>query len=58
MKKLWKKPSFEVLDVSSTMGGSGNATCDSYDTSDQPGKNPNTHDGRGNVKWSSGGCGS
>jgi hypothetical protein len=45
MKKQWVTPVLEVLDVSLTMGGPGNATNDSYCTNNQ---NFETHDGRSN----------
>ena len=46
MRKMWKKPELEILDVSMTMGGPGNATVDSYCTNNQDFE---THDGRSNM---------
>ena len=45
MKKEWKQPVLEVLDVSQTMGGPGNAIVDSYCTNNQDFE---THDGQSN----------
>jgi hypothetical protein len=45
LKKTWKQPVLEVLDVSMTMGGPGNAIPDSYCTNNQ---NHETHDGMSN----------
>ncbi|WP_396334506.1 paeninodin family lasso peptide [Alkalihalobacillus sp. MEB130] len=45
MKKSWRQPILEVLDVSLTMGGPGNAAPDSYCTNNQ---NHETHDGQSN----------
>ncbi|SES10033.1 paeninodin family lasso peptide [Salipaludibacillus aurantiacus] len=45
MKKTWKEPSLEVLDLSMTKGGPGNAIDDSYCTNNQDFE---THDGRSN----------
>ncbi|MEH6908278.1 paeninodin family lasso peptide [Neobacillus drentensis] len=46
MKKEWSKPVLEVLDVSMTMGGPGNAIADSYCTNNQDFE---TQDGRSNM---------
>ena len=46
MKKPWKKPGLEVLDIRMTMNGPGNANADCFDVSD--GKHE-THDGRSNA---------
>ncbi|VEF49086.1 Uncharacterised protein [Bacillus freudenreichii] len=46
MKKSWTLPRLEVLDVSMTMNGPGNANADCFDVSD--GKTE-THPGRSNA---------
>ncbi|MGP4106315.1 paeninodin family lasso peptide [Virgibacillus sp. L01] len=46
MKKVWKQPMLEVLDVSMTMNGPGNANADCFDVSD--GKEE-THEGMSNA---------
>lgn len=46
MKKVWKTPVLEVLDVSMTMNGPGNANADCFDVSD--GKSE-THPGQSNA---------
>ncbi|MCL6571514.1 MAG: paeninodin family lasso peptide [Bacillus sp. (in: Bacteria)] len=46
MKKQWKKPMVEVLNISMTMNGPGNANADCFDVSD--GKTE-THPGRSNA---------
>ncbi|WP_209122928.1 paeninodin family lasso peptide [Alkalihalobacillus sp. BA299] len=37
MKKTWKKPMLEVLDVSLTMNGPGNAVPDCFDVGENNG---------------------
>ncbi|WP_431800736.1 paeninodin family lasso peptide [Halobacillus andaensis] len=44
--KEWKQPFLEVLDVSMTMNGPGNANADCFDVSE--GKHE-THDGQSNA---------
>ncbi|MFB4168917.1 paeninodin family lasso peptide [Virgibacillus sp. JSM 102003] len=46
MKKVWKQPMLEVLDVSMTMNGPGNANADCFDVSDGLDE---THEGRSNA---------
>lgn len=46
MKRTWEKPMLEVLDVSMTMNGPGNANADCFDVSD--GREEN-HEGRSNA---------
>lgn len=46
MKKAWKQPNLEILDVSMTMNGPGNANADCFDVSE--GKSE-THPGRSNA---------
>lgn len=46
MRKDWKTPVLEVLDIKMTMNGPGNANADCFDASD--GKHE-THDGRSNA---------
>ncbi|WP_135122130.1 paeninodin family lasso peptide [Jeotgalibacillus proteolyticus] len=46
MKKQWKAPVVDVLDISMTMNGPGNANADCFDVSD--GKSE-THEGRSNA---------
>ncbi|WP_134163570.1 paeninodin family lasso peptide [Evansella clarkii] len=46
MKKKWNNPSLEVLNVSMTMNGPGNANPDCFDVSE--GKSE-THDGQSNA---------
>ena len=46
MKKTWNVPVLEILDISMTMNGPGNANADCFDVSD--GKSE-THDGRSNA---------
>lgn len=46
MKREWKIPTVEVLDISMTMNGPGNANADCFDVSD--GRNE-THPGRSNA---------
>lgn len=46
MKKTWEKPVLEVLDVSMTMNGPGNANPDCFDVSDGL---EETHEGRSNA---------
>lgn len=46
MKKKWNNPSLEVLNVSMTMNGPGNANPDCFDASE--GKSE-THDGQSNA---------
>lgn len=55
MKKIWKAPVLEVLDVSMTMNGPGNANADCFDVSD--GKSE-THPGRSNASCKDKGGGS
>ncbi|MEC5424049.1 paeninodin family lasso peptide [Virgibacillus sp. C22-A2] len=38
MKMEWKKPVLEVLDISMTMNGPGNANADCFDVGEAPGK--------------------
>ncbi|WP_035665580.1 paeninodin family lasso peptide [Halalkalibacter akibai] len=41
MKNTWKKPMLEILDVSKTFNGSGDAIPDCYTTENpQPGRSP------------------
>ena len=37
MKKIWKKPELEVLDIRMTMNGPGNANADCYDVGEANG---------------------
>ena len=46
MKRSWKTPNLEILDISMTMNGPGNANADCFDVSD--GKTE-THEGRSNA---------
>ncbi|RLL42774.1 paeninodin family lasso peptide [Oceanobacillus piezotolerans] len=46
MKRTWNRPKLEILDVSMTMNGPGNANADCFDVSD--GKHE-THNGRSNA---------
>ncbi|MBO0962186.1 paeninodin family lasso peptide [Neobacillus sp. MM2021_6] len=46
MKKQWKMPTLEVLDISMTMNGPGNANADCFDVSDGL---QETHTGRSNA---------
>lgn len=46
MKKDWKKPELEVLDISMTMNGPGNSNADCFDVSDG---RDETHDGQSNA---------
>jgi hypothetical protein len=46
MKKQWKMPMLEVLDISMTMNGPGNANADCFDVSE--GKTEN-HPGMSNA---------
>jgi hypothetical protein len=46
VKREWKIPMLEVLDISMTMNGPGNANADCFDVSD--GRHE-THDGRSNA---------
>ena len=48
MKKMWKKPELEVLDIRMTMNGPGNAVPDCYDVGEANGHNSETHDGMSN----------
>ncbi|MFT4412558.1 paeninodin family lasso peptide [Fredinandcohnia humi] len=41
MRRQWRKPLLEVLDIGLTMGGDGNAVSDSYCTSTHPNIDPN-----------------
>lgn len=54
MKKEWKIPELEVLDINLTLNGPGNANADCYDVSDGLHE---THAGRSNngCKRGSGG---
>lgn len=45
VKKQWKQPVLQILDIGMTMGGPGNAIADSYCTNNQ---DHETHDGRSN----------
>lgn len=55
MKREWKTPMVEVLDISMTMNGPGNANADCFDVSE--GKTE-THDGRSNASCRNNGPGS
>lgn len=44
MKREWKKPLIEILDVRMTMNGPGNANPDCFDASEDE-----THDGQSNA---------
>jgi hypothetical protein len=46
VKKVWQTPELEVLDISMTMNGPGNANADCFDVSE--GKHE-THEGRSNA---------
>lgn len=46
MKKVWNTPTLDVLDISMTMNGPGNANADCFDVSE--GKQE-THPGRSNA---------
>lgn len=46
MRKSWNNPSLEVLDISVTLGGPGNAIDDSYCTNNQDFE---TQDGKSNA---------
>lgn len=46
MKQLWRQPILEVLDISMTMNGPGNANADCFDVSE--GKHE-THPGQSNA---------
>jgi len=46
VKKTWNVPVLEILDISMTMNGPGNANADCFDVSD--GKSE-THEGRSNA---------
>lgn len=46
MKKIWTAPQLEILDVSMTMNGPGNANPDCFDVTEPPGE---THPGRSNA---------
>lgn len=46
MKRMWKTPMVELLDISMTMNGPGNANADCFDVSD--GKSE-THPGQSNA---------
>ncbi|MFD1707981.1 paeninodin family lasso peptide [Siminovitchia sediminis] len=46
MKRNWRLPELEILDISMTMNGPGNANADCFDVSD--GKTE-THPGRSNA---------
>lgn len=46
MKRTWTLPQLEILDVSMTMNGPGNANADCFDVSE--GKHE-THSGRSNA---------
>lgn len=46
MKKTWSTPVLDVLDISMTMNGPGNANADCFDVSE--GKHE-THDGQSNA---------
>lgn len=55
VKKIWKTPILEILDVRMTMNGPGNANADCFDVSD--GRNE-THPGRSNASCKDKGGGS
>ncbi|MCT8138135.1 paeninodin family lasso peptide [Anaerobacillus sp. CMMVII] len=46
MKKTWKSPTLDILTVSMTMNGPGNANPDCFDADD--GRNE-THEGQSNA---------
>ncbi|RBP88295.1 hypothetical protein DFO70_11565 [Cytobacillus firmus] len=46
MKKQWKSPMLEILDISMTMNGPGNANPDCFDVSE--GRHE-THEGQSNA---------
>ncbi|WP_154669900.1 paeninodin family lasso peptide [Bacillus niameyensis] len=46
MKRIWRQPILEVLDISMTMNGPGNANADCFDVSE--GKHE-THPGQSNA---------
>lgn len=48
VKKTWKTPMLEVLDVSMTMNGPGNANVDCFDVGGHPGQG-NNHPGMSNA---------
>ena len=48
MKKTWKMPMLEVLDIRMTMNGPGKAVPDCYDVGEANGHNSETHDGMSN----------
>ncbi|WP_256464179.1 paeninodin family lasso peptide [Halobacillus amylolyticus] len=47
MKKEWEKPMLEVLDISMTMNGPGNANTDCFDVGEAP--RGETHEGMSNA---------
>lgn len=47
MKKVWSKPILEVLDISMTMNGPGNANADCFDVGEAP--RGETHPGMSNA---------
>jgi hypothetical protein len=50
MKRAWQKPELEVLDISMTMNGPGNANPDCFDVSNPtPAQKGETHDGMSNA---------
>ena len=57
MKKMWKKPELEVLDIRMTMNGPGRARPDCYDAGDANGHNSETRDGMSNNACKPGGGG-
>lgn len=48
MKKTWKMPMLEVLDIRMTMNGPGNAVVDCYDVGDGNGHGQETHSNMSN----------
>ncbi|MBP1949025.1 paeninodin family lasso peptide [Virgibacillus litoralis] len=46
MKKVWKQPVLEVLDVSMTLNGPGNENADCFDVGEHP--RGETHEGMSN----------
>ncbi|QGS69681.1 paeninodin family lasso peptide [Oceanobacillus sp. 143] len=47
MKRVWKIPKLEVLDISKTMNGPGNANVDCFDVGEAP--RGETHPGMSNA---------
>ncbi|WP_110608278.1 paeninodin family lasso peptide [Salipaludibacillus keqinensis] len=49
MKKKWETPDLEILNISMTMNGPGNANADCFDVGDGNGQGQETHEGRSNA---------